>query len=48
MIEQQERQMSGYIKTVGILWHGGTSEFVNKFTKDKITNVELISVGITK
>lgn len=36
-----------YIKTVGLLWHGGTSESVI-FTKDKITSVELCGVGITK
>lgn len=36
-----------YIKTVGLLWHGGTEESV-KFTRDKITSVELCGVGITK
>ena len=36
-----------YIKTVGILWHGGTSESV-RFTRDKITSVELYGIGITK
>ncbi len=36
-----------YIKTVGLLWHGGTEESV-KITRDKITSVELCGVGITK
>lgn len=36
-----------YIKVIGLLWHSGTSEQI-KFTRDKITSVELSSVGITK
>ncbi|WP_099467833.1 hypothetical protein [Konateibacter massiliensis] len=38
---------NSYIKAVGSLWHGGTSESVI-FTRNKITSVELCGVGITK
>lgn len=44
MVDDEENQD---IKAVGILWHGGTEESV-KFTRDKITSVELCGVGITK
>lgn len=46
-IELIDDEDNPYIKTVGVLWRGGTSESV-KFTRDKITSVELSSVGITK
>lgn len=46
-IELVDDEENSYIKTAGLLWYGGTSESV-EFTRDKITNVELSSVGITK
>lgn len=46
-IELVDDEESPYIRIVGLLWHGGTSESVT-FTRDKITSVELNSVGITK
>lgn len=38
---------NGTIRVDGMLWHGGTSEEV-VFTEDKITNVIIKGVGITK